>query len=706
MAFSFAPRPVIYLPLHPRRPETQFIYKAFQAFSDSLLACARKDGACDTFRQLSVDLRQAKELYTCAWVVWVLKLVALHDDWDWPSCLARTAFTIEIKAPCTAVDALAVLRQVPLQARPFFFLDEVTLEDSMHMFIGDVLRLCGVVPFLMGSDSGVANLVKSLDRCPSRTRGQPYDYCYLVASTPPSLLLVTFNGLSDILSYLGEKSSDLRRFIEHSAATCRPLFAMWALESLQQTLQRERRKDIGEQSVLQLLDAVASHVARRAIATKKFPEHMLGRSAQVCLFSPVAVQRYEDALRDNGLALKARVTALHEKRNARRRKRAAHALLAESPELKAEFAALHHNAGAAPAAIVLDFLVKMADSFVEEKAPFLARHFARLQLGTTKEGQQESCVLQYDGKCPVYSDSEHTPFCARSRFFPSVADEPLLHLSLPGTAVTSAFYGCDGSRCSARAAFYNAYHTATGSSMVPVNNPNAETHNGDYLEQLVAATSGAASHYRGLSGTTVNEFVGLLAVHLFPLSATSWLPGGDPYTPLPPISLAVPLHNYCAALKDKTVGYLAPPNHVWPDLLTALVPHIRLSTIQRTANKEMRDATIDDWLVVECKNWQQPLPLSEFQSVLRRVQPTTLLHVVVCQQLQDSYFTASHTKASFGDLAMQHPPLTTSLILQCSLDASTHELVFTHIKGTPKQPAGAVARVVLFFPVGDCEKLG
>eukprot|EP01105_Mastigella_eilhardi_P028824 TRINITY_DN97_c0_g2_i3.p1 TRINITY_DN97_c0_g2~~TRINITY_DN97_c0_g2_i3.p1 ORF type:complete len:713 (-),score=113.73 TRINITY_DN97_c0_g2_i3:759-2612(-) len=609
---------------------------------------------------------------------------------DWPSCLAVSSFTVEIKEPCCARTVGDTLKQVQFDQRPFFFLDEVFLAESEHTFIRDVLRVCGVVPILMSSDSGVANLVNSLVNRQTRERLKPYNYCFLLTNTAPCIPEILFPDFGDLMTYLEGKSVALCSFVKFAVANGRPLFARWALEALWEAKQREATTP---QTVVQLLDTVASSIANNALHTKRFNKTHHGRCAQVNLFSPDAVAHIEDMLRAEAVAINKQAASLQANPTHPNREKLARELLEKLQPLF-EFPQKFPNTEK-----MLEFITS-ATGILE--APFLSCHFARLLLSSAA-GRQDGCMLQYYQSCLVYPDSSHTDFKAHSRF-PNPKSEPLFFLSLVGTVSTAVFFGSNGQSCSARTAFYDVVHAASLFSGVLTKNTNAEHCDGDYLEQLVTASAGAASHFCGLSGTPVDEFVGLLASHLFPNSGGASAPGSlqlpRAYAPWPPTSLSKPLHHFCRALKGKTVGFLPPANCKWPKVLRALAPDVHLSNLCRPPNPAKCDVQIDDWLVLECKNRRGPLPLQDFKEALLRVKHTTLLHVVVCQKLQQTYF--SQSASSFEDLAAQpqHSHLASSLVMHCSL--VKHRVVFSRIEGTPD--TADATNLVLFFAVGDCEK--
>eukprot|EP01105_Mastigella_eilhardi_P013449 TRINITY_DN3067_c0_g1_i5.p1 TRINITY_DN3067_c0_g1~~TRINITY_DN3067_c0_g1_i5.p1 ORF type:complete len:957 (-),score=195.58 TRINITY_DN3067_c0_g1_i5:61-2817(-) len=306
---------------------------------------------------------------------------------------------------------------------------------------------------------------------------------------------------------------------------------------------------------------------------------------------------------------------------------------------------------------------------------FILDHFAHLDLLPSSKYQLlclEAKRVAWDPKCS----------------FSTAEEEPLLHLAFAGTKGTASFY--DSQHRAITAA--NALHKIAKTSLwrtVCHENPDQPVNDGTLLENLVCMALTAASRSCGVSGTPASLFFARFVAHMCVSGV------------VPDEIDVVDLSEFCSALKDLSVGYLPMANTDWPDE----VRHVKGTDLDVklacTKNMDHLDVSFNHNrdCSAKAKDWRKAITKYALCEILRCVPSKSVLHIVVCNKLQQSYFVRDCT--TFAQLAKDVPSLQTTSVVRLQGKASSSPSHFgfelLSIHGLP-DPNKESKHLVVFVP--------
>jgi hypothetical protein len=310
---------------------------------------------------------------------------------------------------------------------------------------------------------------------------------------------------------------------------------------------------------------------------------------------------------------------------------------------------------------------------------FVTHHMAFL---TSPSGEAHS-VLELDGQEIKYGGDRWLPAC----HYPQVENESILFLCLMGTANYPAF-SRNGIRLTVRGAF-DRYILQVND--IDVKNPDAFKNDGDWLEALGFTAMCVASHERGVGGVDLRSFVQCLCAELSP--GQDW------------IERTIDPSMWSGLVPPGCLNFLVPflfPSSCAPPHLTA-VEGTRFGTLVRPPDGEKKDFKVllaDEKVSMtgESKN-HQALKLKTLKEVLQRVPDTSLVHIVICDTLQNQYF-ASKADSGFTKFAQTCPTVASSALLRVS--AANDKLLLAPLNvNRPAVSVSSCKRVVLFISLQD-----
>ena len=294
--------------------------------------------------------------------------------------------------------------------------------------------------------------------------------------------------------------------------------------------------------------------------------------------------------------------------------------------------------------------------------------------------------------------------------FPEIKDDPLLFLSLPGCLQSPSLFPLNHETVcpTARQAIFKPF----SKSQLNISNPAAMSFSGDLLEYLTQLSLFASSRFFGISGAPIDQFFGLFASHMLPRipKTPEKSRSSMKFECVSPMKLSTSLGRYCKSLDNAMVGFCAPCNCKWPEFISSS-PWIRTGYLRRARNAEMIiDSRLESpnlIITTEEKNCVDPLDLdlSVIKGILERVPSDSNLHIVVCQHIQDCYFT----KRAFSEWIKESTKasvIESSGICRVCLRAEDDSIFLENISGLPKlKENGTAARLVIFFEVGDISRV-
>ena len=290
--------------------------------------------------------------------------------------------------------------------------------------------------------------------------------------------------------------------------------------------------------------------------------------------------------------------------------------------------------------------------------------------------------------------------------FPEIKDDPLLFLSLPGCLQSPSIFPLNKETVcpTARQAI-----KSFSQSQLNISNPAAMSFSGDLLEYLTQLSLFASSRFFGISGAPIDQFFGLFASHMLPRmpKMPEKFQSSTQFECVTPMKLSTSLGRYCKSLDNAMVGFCAPCNCKWPEFISSS-PWIRTGYLCRARNAEMIDSRLESpnlIITTEEKNYADPLDLSVIKGILERVPSDSNLHIVVCQHIQDCYFT----RRAFSEWIKESTKasvIKSSGICCVCLQAEDDSIFLGNISGLPRlKEHGTAARLVIFFEVGDISRV-
>jgi hypothetical protein len=291
------------------------------------------------------------------------------------------------------------------------------------------------------------------------------------------------------------------------------------------------------------------------------------------------------------------------------------------------------------------YSVGVTDKIHELTKAFISNHLAFLDNPSGK-GNGVS-ILNLSGGVIKCNSCEWRPSC----YYPSSNTEAILFLALSGGFTVSDV------RLSTSAAFKEVYSRLIDNVTINCGNPKAVKNDGDYLEALVFTGMIVASHQSGVKGVKLVVFLASLCNELS-LKWTDNLIVQDPSnllssmisemivpflfpTSAPPDSLkGLGTFGHLERLSDKTK---------LDKKVVNLDGNLPLSDKTKLDKKVVNlDGNLPSVITVEDKYYKD-LQLETMKNILRRVPESSVLHIVVCDNLQNEYFVTKKTTADGVD---------------------------------------------------------
>jgi hypothetical protein len=253
-------------------------------------------------------------------------------------------------------------------------------------------------------------------------------------------------------------------------------------------------------------------------------------------------------------------------------------------------------------------------------------------------------------------------------------------------------------------------HNLVNEDTIRGRNQLALKRSGEALEIGAAVAVEIASHRGGLGGILFQDFILQLATEMF-------------YTPRsllwmdPPVR--IPLHdakpkrnnesrNLPDAIKAKRIPYLSCAGDTWP-IEFKNIEGVEWGELHRLPDQERvdmkifsRENDVDPPIAVECKNYESNLPLETLKGILRRINPQTWFHIVICTHIQNEYFarnpssSSSSTTSTWEDYKTQFHFQSTA-IFKVVIENSSLSLQPLFLNSVP----ASYNRAVVFFPTED-----
>lgn len=315
--------------------------------------------------------------------------------------------------------------------------------------------------------------------------------------------------------------------------------------------------------------------------------------------------------------------------------------------------------------------------FDKQSTPLIHSHFAQL------DGTKKNFVLMNDGCI----ENEHD-FWAPGSVFPKLQDDILLYLILMGGKHYSAFYAKNGTPLPyawfLREANLNSIFT---SGILDFSSDLQKSEDGMFLESLLCSTVCLASHFNGIQGIGLKQFLLNLVYQLQTegLRIDQVSIGGLDVLDVIPF----------------TVPFLSPPNQSWPDFVE--IPGSNFGSLKRTLNSEQ----IDLWacagpdghsneygLAGEAKDYDSPINIGTMKKILNRVPENAKVELIFTRKLQQSYF---NTPAESFENQLKETHLMKRAFYK--IDSSKPATSLVQIAGLPcaVNPEG----VVIFFEINS-----
>lgn len=210
----------------------------------------------------------------------------------------------------------------------------------------------------------------------------------------------------------------------------------------------------------------------------------------------------------------------------------------------------------------------------------------------------------------LVKDNEPQPWLG-STVLPPVDQDVLLYLCLTG----GKYFRALQTRSGKPIPFCQALQAAEIEEASVFRFDNNEAYYVMLLEALVAGSIVVASHKNGFAGVAFDAFLSALLYELGIFDSAEVA-----------IKPSVP---------GFTVPFLGPPNVQWPRFLPPELNLGTLKVIQRSDGKfDMSFADVK--YSVDCKDY---LSLNEVKNLLSWIPKSSMIHLVVCNSLQDSCFT-------------------------------------------------------------------
>jgi hypothetical protein len=215
--------------------------------------------------------------------------------------------------------------------------------------------------------------------------------------------------------------------------------------------------------------------------------------------------------------------------------------------------------------------------------------------------------------------------------FPLLSEDLLLYLCFMGGKEFSAFYwDVPLGKTKSLILFWNDCTKVPlfRDFLINVDNVVQPSNDGMHFEAITCACVCLASHFNGINGILLHQFL----LHLgFNLQVT---PSMDPenYT-IDNMFLLDPYQKY-------HIPYLSPSNCDWPEFVQQFG---FFGNFSRTKNVDRIDMKAiipeSDWIISgECKDFGHNININVMIKILNRIPKMSLLHFVFVRNLQDSYF--------------------------------------------------------------------
>jgi hypothetical protein len=327
---------------------------------------------------------------------------------------------------------------------------------------------------------------------------------------------------------------------------------------------------------------------------------------------------------------------------------------------------------------------------------FVTKHMALLRHPDEAKCHQKRkgvAELTLTGHQICFAGQVWVPKCE----YPLLEHESILYLSLMGTKEFPAFCSPESGRRLSTLQAHRDVVPVVDTVSTDYQNPNEMSLDGDWLEGVGQTAIGSASREMGVRGTTLKALVPCVCAELsegdyklIQVEDTDW--------------------NWVGSLADLQVPYLLP---------TSLVPaHLRqvsgtfFGSIFRPERGQRRDFVVQastangEWkegaISGEAKNYQAPLSLTVLKNMLERVPAESKLHLIVCNELQQKYFTLNDSYVAFEH---ECETMRSSVLLRVRREPTSIRLVLLDVNRGPLDQA-KILRVVLFIAltdlVGDC----
>eukprot|EP00301_Raphidiophrys_heterophryoidea_P008801 c13186_g2_i1.p1 GENE.c13186_g2_i1~~c13186_g2_i1.p1 ORF type:complete len:241 (-),score=65.96 c13186_g2_i1:132-854(-) len=199
-----------------------------------------------------------------------------------------------------------------------------------------------------------------------------------------------------------------------------------------------------------------------------------------------------------------------------------------------------------------------------------------------------------------------------------------------------------------------------------LDNRDALKNSGTDLEALVSTAACVASHAGGVKGVEFSEFV---------LQFVAELRETTEYQPL------TWQNALCFGASTK-VPFLTPPSTAWPDDLMKTNNKNLFGALRRTRDKERIDLNLAEVVTAEAKNYKSKLETSDMTSILVRAQ--CKLHLVVCNQIQDKYYTGIRESPTWTSTLKEHEQLAGLCVVYVSVNAETKKCSWALLPGTKR----------------------
>lgn len=228
---------------------------------------------------------------------------------------------------------------------------------------------------------------------------------------------------------------------------------------------------------------------------------------------------------------------------------------------------------------------------------------------------------------------------------------------------------------------------------IPVFNPDARKNDGNFLEAMSVTAMCISSHYKGVNGSSLQDFVGNLCRELCPIEEAAEAWRGFKVVPN--------IMSFCPGVRWSTfkVPYMFPPMHANMETPPWLAKLGRFGVLHRPRDDEKVDILVindgRDVLKIsgEGKNYKNNIGKETLEGILKKIPVESQVHFIFCNDVSDGSFEKSKDFFMNGYIFQD----ITLLVVKLELDKKTVrlQLLNAHTRGQGKTLADRKIAIIV-----------